>query len=44
MTQPPLDPPHDCAEDGHNWQRSGQAPDGTEFCKCRECGLEDEQP
>lgn len=33
----PIDPPHDCEEDGHDYRRIGEANDGTAFYRCRFC-------
>lgn len=40
--EPPLDPPHDCEIDGHEWRPLGTASDGTAFARCVHCGKEDE--
>lgn len=33
-----LDPPENCA-DGHDFQMTGEAADGTTFWRCRRCGV-----
>lgn len=37
--EPPLDPPRDCSEDGHQWRHAGTARDGTTFNRCAVCGI-----
>ncbi len=37
--EPPLEPPHDCREDGHIPKVLGEA-DGDTFYKCKVCGKE----
>lgn len=31
-----------CEENGHSWQFTGEADDGTKFYRCRRCGAETE--
>lgn len=39
--EPPIDPPHDCERDGHEWKFLGSV-DGYDFYRCLHCGEESE--
>lgn len=36
-------PPHDCAEDGHEFRLLGTDGDGAAYFECRWCGKEHEE-
>lgn len=38
LPDPPLDPPENCEDDGHDWKTTFR--DGDTFSRCRRCGKE----